>query len=92
MESKPSWLQDPSNALGISMDLDALRVRLQNMSDKELMAFGKQMRSLVYPLTYDVATAGPSCRRSRFNWAKREPSGVGARPHRNSSISTRFRE
>jgi hypothetical protein len=50
---RPSWLQDPTNALGISVDLDALRGRLQAMSDAELAAFGKQMRELVYPLTYD---------------------------------------
>ena len=53
MESKPSWLEDPSNALGICVDLDALRVRLERMSDEELLVFGKQMHKLVYPLTYD---------------------------------------
>lgn len=38
--------------LEISVDLDALRSRLQTMTDDELLAFGKQMRGLVYPLTY----------------------------------------
>jgi hypothetical protein len=52
MESK-SWLRGPSNALGISLDLNALRSRLRQMTDAELLAFGRQMRSLVYPLTYD---------------------------------------
>ena len=33
MEPKPSWLQGPTNALGISVDLDALRARLQNMNE-----------------------------------------------------------
>jgi hypothetical protein len=51
MESKPSWLQGPTNALGISVDLDPLRALLQAMSDDELIAFGKQMCDLVYPLT-----------------------------------------
>jgi hypothetical protein len=53
MENKPTWMQDPSNALGIHVDLGALRARLRNMNDADLLAFGRQMRSLVYPLTYD---------------------------------------
>ena len=38
--------------LGLDLDLVALRARLQKMTDAELLAFGRQMRSLVYPLTY----------------------------------------
>ena len=48
-----NWLQDPSNALGVHVDLDTLRARLHGMTDAELLAFGKQMHELVYPLTYD---------------------------------------
>jgi hypothetical protein len=47
MESK-SWMQRPSNALGISVDLDALRTQLQKMSAADLLVFGEQMRQLVY--------------------------------------------
>jgi hypothetical protein len=50
MESK--WLQGPMNGLGIEVDRDALRARLQKMSHAELLAFGKRMHVLVYPLTY----------------------------------------
>jgi hypothetical protein len=50
--STTDWKQGPTQALSIAVDLDALRVRLQKMSDDELIAFGKQMRSLVYPLRY----------------------------------------
>jgi hypothetical protein len=39
--------------LDISVDLESLRARLQKMSDDELIVFGKQMRNLVYPLSYD---------------------------------------
>ena len=48
-----NWLQDPSNALGVHVDLDTLRARLHGMTDAELHAFGKQMHELVYPFTYD---------------------------------------
>src|SRR5215472_17467510 len=75
MEPKPSWLEDPSNALGIHLDFDALRVRLERMSDEELLAFGKQMHKLVYPLTYDGD--GRACRRFRSSWTRRGPNGGG---------------
>lgn len=52
MESK-CWLQGPTNAIGASVDLDEVRTRLQVMTDAELLAFGKQMHGLCYPLTYD---------------------------------------
>ena len=51
--AKPSWTQGLSNALAVSVDLVALRGRLQQMSDDELVKFGREIRKLVYPLTYD---------------------------------------
>ena len=39
--------------LEISVDLDALRIRLQAISDDELVNFGNEMKKLVYPPTYD---------------------------------------
>jgi len=36
-----------------SVDLDVLRVRLQKMSDEELLQFGREMHSLVHRPTYD---------------------------------------
>lgn len=53
MDPKPTWMQGPSNVLGIHVDFALLHARLQAMSDAELLAFGKQMHGLVYPLTYD---------------------------------------
>jgi len=50
--AKPTWVQEPCISLSISVDLDALRLRLEKMSDAELLKFGKEMRALVYPLTY----------------------------------------
>jgi hypothetical protein len=45
---------DLSHLAGISaVDLDAIRARLGKMSAAELISFGKQMRGLVYPITYD---------------------------------------
>lgn len=52
--TKPSWAQGPSNALAVSVDLVALRDRLRQMSDDELVKFGREMRKLVYPLTYGI--------------------------------------
>jgi hypothetical protein len=51
---KPLWTPPgPSNAFGESVDLVALRAKLEAMSESELIAFGKQMRGLCYPITYD---------------------------------------
>lgn len=47
--------QRAANSVGFredALDIDALRTRLRNMSDAELLKFGKQMHDLVYPLTY----------------------------------------
>lgn len=64
--------------LDVSVDLDALRARLRSMSDAELLAFGKQMRSLVYPLTYDgdgkpqVSTFSIQLDEARAEWRRRK--------------------
>jgi hypothetical protein len=42
----------PGRELDISVDLDALRARLQDITDRELVEFGKEMHALVFPLTY----------------------------------------
>jgi hypothetical protein len=39
-------------ASNAAVDVDAIRAKLHNMSDVELVAFRKQMRGLVYPLRY----------------------------------------
>ena len=63
--------------LDVSVDLDALRSRLQLMTDDELLAFGKQMRSLVYPLTYgadgkpSVSAFSIQLREARDEWRRR---------------------
>lgn len=61
----------------ISVDLAALRLRLQSMSDAELLAFGKQMRNLVYPLTYgadgkpSVSAFSIQLQAARDEWRRR---------------------
>lgn len=82
MESR--WLQGPTTALGISIDFDALRGRLRAMTDDELLAFGKQMRSLVYPLTYD-GKGRPQV--SAFSVQLDAARGEWRRRHRKSSVS-----
>jgi len=77
--SASSWLEDPSNALGIHVDLDALRARLERMSDEELLAFGKQMHKLCYLLTYDgdgkpsVSAFSTQLDAARVEWRRRNP-------------------
>lgn len=51
--SGTQWARGPSNALDISVDLTALREKLSEMTEAELIAFGKQMRGLCHPITYD---------------------------------------
>jgi hypothetical protein len=36
----------------LTFDVEEVRGRIQKMSDEELLMFGKQMRELVYPITY----------------------------------------
>jgi hypothetical protein len=50
---KASWTQGPSNALNDSVDLVSLRAKLSAMTEAELIAFGRQIRGLAYPQTYD---------------------------------------
>ena len=74
-----NWLQDPSNALGVHVDLDALRARLHGMTEPELLSFGKQMRELVYPLSYDgdgkpsVGAFSIQLDEARTEWRRRSP-------------------
>jgi hypothetical protein len=65
-----------------SVDLDAIRARLAAMSDAELIAFGKQMRGLVYPLTYGgdgktvVCAFSIQLSEARAEWRRRNPKTV----------------
>jgi hypothetical protein len=48
-------MTDSRNFHGVGFqefDVEAVRARIQKMSDDELLIFGRQMRQLVYPLTY----------------------------------------
>jgi hypothetical protein len=66
--------------LDVSVDLDALRARLHAMTDDKLLTFGKQMRSLVYPLTYDghgnpsVSAFSIQLDEARAEWRRRRSS------------------
>jgi hypothetical protein len=74
-----SWQQPPSNAFDNEVDLDELRGRLRRMSDAELVAFGKQMHELVYPLSYGFNGKPVVCAFSiqldeaRSEWRRRRP-------------------
>jgi hypothetical protein len=54
------------------------------MSDAEVVAFGKQMRGLVYPLTYDghgkpsVSAFSIQLGEARAEWRRRHPKISGA--------------
>lgn len=80
-------MQGPCEALGISIDLDALRERLHAMSENELLAFGTQMRHLVYPFTYgadgkpSVSTFSIQLDEARAEWRRRKPRKADARDH-----------
>jgi len=62
-----------------SVDLDALRTRLQAMSDDELVKFGNKMKKLVYPRTYDgngkptVSACSTQLSEARDEWLRRHP-------------------
>jgi hypothetical protein len=64
----------------MSVDLDAIRAGLQNMNEAELLAFGKQMRELVYPLTYgsdgkpSVSAFSIQLEEARAEWRRRRTS------------------
>lgn len=80
--TKPRWLQGPSNALNGSLDLPALRMRLQTMTDDELLTFGKEMHRLVYPLTYgpdgkpQVSAFSIQLDEARAEWRRRSTAPI----------------
>jgi hypothetical protein len=43
------------------LDVDAVREHLRRMTDSELLSFGRQMRGLVFPLTYDFSGKPVCC-------------------------------
>lgn len=53
--SLPVETKRKSEQIGLvdTLDVDALRAKLRVMTDAELNKFGREMRALVYPLTYD---------------------------------------
>jgi hypothetical protein len=61
------------------VDVDAVRVRLAAMSDAELIGFGRQMRGLCYPITYDgrgkpqVSAFSVQLDEARVEWRRRHP-------------------
>jgi hypothetical protein len=65
--------------LGVDVNLVDLRGRLQKMTDAELLAFGKQMRGLTYPLRYDgdgkpsVNAFSVQLDEARAEWRRRHP-------------------
>lgn len=64
--------------LEISIDLAAVRSRLQSMTDAELLAFGKQMHELVYPITFggdgkpQVSAFSIQLEAARVEWKSRK--------------------
>ena len=63
--------------LEVSVDVEALRTRLQAMSDDELMQFGNEMKKLVYPPTYEgngkpkVSAFSIQLNEARDEWLRR---------------------
>ena len=61
------------------VDVEAIRARLATMSDEDLIAFGKQMRGLVYPLRYGYDAKPVVCafsiqlNEARAEWRRRHP-------------------
>jgi hypothetical protein len=85
------WLRDHQqrigckglpNALGIHVGLDALRARLQAISDADVLAFGNQMHQLVYPITFDgdgkpsVSAFSIQLDAARVEWRRRDPKNA----------------
>ncbi len=62
--------------------IDALRIKLRAMTDAELIAFGKETRALVYPLTYGP-DGKPSV--SAFSIQLDEARAEWRRRHQNST-------
>jgi hypothetical protein len=72
--------QDLSGLAGeSSFDVEGFRVRLRAMTDAELIAAEKQLRSLVYPLRYDgdgkpmVSAFSIQLDEARAEWRRRHP-------------------
>ena len=65
--------------LEIFVDVNALRARLRAMMDVALLAFGKQMHALCYPLTYardgkpSVSAFSIQLDEARAEWRRRNP-------------------
>ncbi len=63
----------------VGSNLDHLRDRLQGISDADLIVFGKQMRGIVYPLSYDwqgkpvVSAFSIQLEEARAEWRQRHP-------------------
>jgi hypothetical protein len=61
------------------VDLEALRAKLQAMSEAELLAFGKSMHNLIYPRRYDfhgkptVSSFSINLEEARAEWRRRHP-------------------
>jgi hypothetical protein len=76
--ANPAWTQRPSNAMDRSVDLGALRARLEKMTDDELVKFGRQVRGLCYPLTYDgdgkptISAFDVQLEEARREWRRRK--------------------
>jgi hypothetical protein len=76
--------QVPSAPIGVHVDVGALRMLLRAMNDDELLAFGQQMRDLVYPLTYgadgkpSVSAFSIQLDEVRREWLRRHQGGNGA--------------
>lgn len=70
----------PCRETEIKVDVDALRLRLQVMTGAELLAFGKQLRGLVYPLTFggdgkpQVSAFSIQLDEARAEWRRRKCS------------------
>jgi hypothetical protein len=60
-------------------DVEAVRTRIHKMSDEELLEYGKQMRQLVYPITYGfngkptVSAFSIQLAEAREEWRRRHP-------------------
>jgi len=61
------------------MRWQALRAKLQAMSEAELLAFGKSMREMIYPRRYDgkgkptVSSFSIQLDEARNEWRRRHP-------------------
>ena len=69
-----------------TLDLDSLRTELCGMTDAELNKFGREMRALVYPLTYDgkgmptVSAFSIQLEEARAEYRRRHPKPTNPAP------------